>query len=478
MMQRCTDGAALLLAAAALVAFGCAEQVGREDEQAVARHAEEAAARLQKEYQQPAAPATREDLPELSAESDLSDYLVYAALNNPDLEAAFNRWKEALGRIGEAWSLPALSVDYAYYVQEMVSSSVPKRKMRGMAQTFPWYGKLEGRAGAAVEAANAARDRYEQERLRLFYRVKSAYGEYAYLTAASRLAGDAQEMMKHLAAVAQTKPGAAKDPQGPIRVQAELKKLEERQRTFQDMRRPVTERLNAALGRPADAPLAPPKPLQHWPPDASDEQVLAWQRDASPELEALRHEIAKAERGVALARQDYYPDFSFGLYLINTRNTRPPRTPDSMNDDQLWMFAVHVPVWFEKYQAGVREARRCHWDALKASTDRETELQAEVKVALYRLRDAERKSALYRTTLIPKAKDDTARADAAFQERGEGLAALVEARAVLLELELGRERADADFEARLGELEMLVGRDLPRTEPSNAQAGGAPIAPG
>ena len=468
MWKRRSEDAMGILALAALAAFGCAGQAGREDEQAVARRAEETAARLQEEYRRPVAPAARQDLPELSAESDLSDYLVYAALNNPDLEVAFNRWKEALGQIGEAWALPALSVDYAYYVQEMASSTLPKRKMRGMAQTFPWYGKLEGRAGTAAEAANAARDRYEQERLRLFYRVKSAYGEYAYLTAATHLVRDAQEKMKHLDGMAPTNPGLAKDPQGPIRVRAELRKLHERQQALQDMHRPVTERLNAALGRPADAPLPPPQPLQPWPPDVSDGQVLAWLRDASPELKALRHEIAMADRGVALARQDYFPDFSFGLYLINTRNVRSPRTPDSMNDDQLWMFAVHVPLWFEKYEAGVREARRRHWDALKASTDRETELQAEVNVALYRLRDAERKSALYRTTLIPKAKDEAAQADAAFQERGEGLAVLAEARAVLLELELGRERADADFEARLAELEMLVGRDLPRKEPSNA----------
>ena len=34
-------------------------------------------------------------LPKLNEQSKLSDYLTYAALNNPGLEAAFNRWKAA-----------------------------------------------------------------------------------------------------------------------------------------------------------------------------------------------------------------------------------------------------------------------------------------------------------------------------------------------------------------------------------------------
>ena len=35
-------------------------------------------------------------LPELDNSSSISDYLEYAALNNPSLEASFNRWKASL----------------------------------------------------------------------------------------------------------------------------------------------------------------------------------------------------------------------------------------------------------------------------------------------------------------------------------------------------------------------------------------------
>ena len=447
---------------AALLAAGCAQEVGRTQKQTVARQTEDAYTRLEQRYNHHAAPAIRYSLPELTDDSDVSDYLEYAALNNPDLEAAFNRWKESLGQVGQARALPPLTINYQYAVQEMVAANRPKRRMAGMSQTFPWYGKLEGRVGAAAEAADAARQRYHEERLRLFYRVKSAYSEYAYLAAATRLVRQSEEGLRRLEGAARTQPAAAQDPQAVVRVQAELKARKDRLGALEDMRRPVTERLNAALGRPGASPLPPPRPVAPRPLAASDEQVLAALRDASPELGALRSEIARAERTVSLARQNYYPDFSFGLYMINTRNMRLPRTPDSQSDDHLWMFAVHLPVWFEKYEADVREARRRHWDALKANVVRETELQAEVRVALYRLRDAQRKLDLYRTALLGKARQAVAAAEAAVAERGEGLTALLDAQAVLLELELGEARAASDYEIRLAELEMLAGLDLPR----------------
>ena len=47
-----------------------------------------------------------DDTPVLTDDSTLADYLAYAALHNPGLEAAFNRWKAAAERISQVTSLP------------------------------------------------------------------------------------------------------------------------------------------------------------------------------------------------------------------------------------------------------------------------------------------------------------------------------------------------------------------------------------
>ncbi len=51
-------------------------------------------------------------LPGLTENSGLSDYLAYAALNNPGLEATFNRWKAALDRVPQVKSLPDPRFNY------------------------------------------------------------------------------------------------------------------------------------------------------------------------------------------------------------------------------------------------------------------------------------------------------------------------------------------------------------------------------
>ncbi|MCK5547397.1 MAG: hypothetical protein KAI64_00170, partial [Thermoplasmata archaeon] len=58
--------------------------------------------------------ARSDNLPELDESSTLSDYLEYAALNNPGLEAAFNAWKAALEKAAYIGKLPDPRFNYAY----------------------------------------------------------------------------------------------------------------------------------------------------------------------------------------------------------------------------------------------------------------------------------------------------------------------------------------------------------------------------
>jgi len=120
-------------------------------------------------------------LPELTEESGVSDYLAYAALNNPGLEAAFNRWKAALERVPQVRALPDPRFTYRYYIEQVETRVGAQRQAFGIAQTFPWPGKLKLRGYAALEAADAQRKRYEAQKLELFYQVKDAYAEYYYL---------------------------------------------------------------------------------------------------------------------------------------------------------------------------------------------------------------------------------------------------------------------------------------------------------
>lgn len=411
---------------------------------------------------------TDRDLPELSEDAGLRDYLVYAALNNPGLEASFHRWKAALERVPQARALPDPRFTYRYFIREVETRVGPQRQSFGIAQAFPWFGKLDLRGDVVMEAANAARQRYEAEKLKLFYRVKDAYYEYHYLSRAIAVVRENRDLVKYLEGVARAryKAAAAGHPD-VIRAQVELGKLDDRLRTVQELRGPITARLNAALGRPPEGPLPWPTSAPHEPIDAPDEQILAWLREASPELKALEHEIAGRRNTIDLAKKDYFPDVTFGIDFIETDDARIRGTRDSGKDPVVGMVSVNIPIWFEKYAAGVREAEGRYWAALKAKMDRENTLGAEAKMVLYRFHDAERKIDLYRDTLLPKAKESLKVTQTAFQADRATFTDLIDAERIMLEFELSYERALASHAQRLAELKMLVGREIPRatTEP-------------
>ena len=83
----------------------------------------------------------------------------------------------------------------------------------------------------------------------------------------------------------------------------------------------------------------------------------------------------------------------------------------------------------------------------------------------YQFRDAGRKIDLYRDTLLPKASQSLKATEAAYRAGKGSFIDLVDAERIILEFELSYERALTDHGQRLGRLEMLIGRDLPRGKP-------------
>jgi len=463
------------LAAAVVALSGCVVEARRDPPpDTMDRDAAQAAAVLGQRYEQsqPAGGTDLKGLPEITEESDLSDYLTYAAMNSHEMEAAYDAWTEALDKADRAGWPPDRYCNYHYFIEDVESRKGDKWTMYGLAQPVRWPGEKSGRVSAATEGVYAARERYEGARLHLFYRVKNAYYEYNYLGQAIALVTQARDRMKPLAEAggpASPEKDSASPGQSPAAAAAadEQRKLQERLKTLWGLQKTLAANLNDTLDRPADARVSWPKNVTARPIAASDDQVFAWMKEANPELGALEHEATEAERAIHVAQKDYYPDFNLGVHIINSLNHYSPGVPGYCQDEYVAMVWVQSPVWFESYAAEVREARTRHWEALRKKAERENALGSEVQTALYQLRDAQRRLALYRNTLVPKGRQSLAAAEDA-QARGPGKPSdVVDARRVLLEFELAYDRAVADHEIRVAQVEMLVGRNIPRQgEPS------------
>ena len=398
----------------------------------------------------------------LTEQSTLRDYLVYAALNNPGLEATFNRFKAAAERVAQTRALPDPRFTYRYFIEQVETRVGAQRQSFALAQTLPWFGKLKVRGHAALKAADAERQRYQAQKLKLFYQVKDAYYEYYYLWRAIAIVKENKRLVEHIESVLRTRyrAGAATHPD-VIRVQVEFGKLEDQLRTLTDLREPIMARLNEALNRQPDAPLPWPKVIENQQVSVTDTELLLWLEHTNPQVRALSFEVDRRKHEIELAKKDYFPDVTFRLDYIDTANSTGGRRPsDDGRDPIIGSVSMNLPIWHDKLAAGVREARHRHLAAIRQKTQTTNSLRTALKLAAYRFRNANHKISLYRDTLLPKAKESLEATDASFRAGKASFTDLVDAERILLEFELSYERALADKAQRLAELEMLTGKEI------------------
>ncbi|MBE0541073.1 MAG: TolC family protein [Verrucomicrobia bacterium] len=442
---------------------GCASTPERSSPQSL-----KAEDRVRPHEQVGGASSSRKQLPELNDASGLKDYLAYAALNNPQLEAAFNRWKAALEMVSQARTLPDPRFNYGYFIQEVETRVGPQEQRVGLSQMFPWFGKLKLRSEAALGGANAMQQQYEVAKLRLFDEVKQAYYELYYVGRAVGVATENVDLLKQLEEIARSKYESGTAEHGDvIKAQVELDKLRDRLRTLQDFKHPLVARLNAALNRPAESAL--PFPTNHSPGvlPSDTAQLLEQLKSSNPELKSLDFQAEKDKAAIALARKEFYPDVTLGVDYVQTGEARMAGVSDSGKDPVMVGFSVNIPLWWSKYRAGVREAESRYAATQQDRQDRANRLSTDLQLALFKYQDAERKIALYRDALIPKADQNLKVIQRSFEAGKSDFLSLIDAERILLEFQLTYERAVADREQGLATVEKLAGGESSALAPAN-----------
>jgi outer membrane protein, heavy metal efflux system len=397
----------------------------------------------------------RTDLPKLDENSTLADYLLYARMNNPGVEAAFREWQAALYRAPQERTLPDPRGGYGIFLPDIQGRLPDRRQGFDFAQELPWFGKLPLRGEIALHEAHAAKQRYEAAKLKVYYAVKNPYAELCYLGRAIEIQKEIIESMKQTERLARARYVVSAGAYGDVvRAEIEISKMENELRSLTNMRDPQTARLNVALGRTAKAAIASSGTLPDPTTSANidDAQLFAWLREANPELKALGYDITRADKAVLLAGKQFYPDPMIDLNYMDMRG--------GLADEFMVQVSANLPIWREKYRAGEEEARARLRTAVRMRQDRQNMLESEIEMALFGLYDARRRMTLYHDRLLPQA-EEVLRSLAAAYATGNGMFLdLLEAQRGLLDFHLQYERARADAVQRVAEIEMIVGRTL------------------
>jgi outer membrane protein TolC len=404
-------------------------------------------------------------------EAGLAGYLRLALERNPEIRAGFERWKASVHRISRSRRLPEPTIGFGYFVESVETRVGPQQARISLQQAFPWPTKLTAGADAASAQARAMQRRFEAQALLVAQRVATAYWNLWQVRAAKAIRREHLEVIRGLSASvrARISTGAASlaDLQQIDLVAAGL---EDNIHGMEEAERGAEAQLRAAIGVVSAFPVpTPQEPGRADMPMASPAALASLAR-AHPMVESLGF-LAEASEATARAEgADRFPSFTLGTDWIITDEADTPGVKDSGQDAVIVGVGIRIPLWQGSYADSVAAAEadsRAQLAEQSALLDR---VEAELATTLANLRDATRRVAIYRGTLVPQAQAAYASVLGAYTVGRATVAQVLLAQRDLLEQRIELERARADHARTWARLEELVGRELGR-EPEASPGG-------
>ncbi len=338
--------------------------------------------------------------PALAEESRLNlQALINDALQrNPEIHAAQKRWEASQAIIPQVQSLPDPEMIFGYQRMAMIDPPL-EGPMYGFSQSFPFPSKLNLQGEVAARKAERMKQEYLAIRLRIIALLKQQYWDLHFIHKGIEIVEKNKLLLSHFEKTAQARYSVGKAAQQDVfRAQVELTRVLDRLAVLEQQKESLHAAINRILNRPPIGPLGTPEEIQ-LTPILQDLPELARRAEAfSPILLASAKGIAQETEGVALAHQQYFPDFN--LSALGTRNQNIDRNE---NGYQI-MLGIKVPLYFHtKQREGVNQAVAELSRARKDFTATQQDVLFQVKDAFERAQRAHRLVKIIGTAIIPQA---------------------------------------------------------------------------
>lgn len=394
------------------------------------------------------------ELAGLKADAPLADYLRFALLNHPAVEAAYDDWRAAVLAIGPARALPDPKLTFQADIAGTLASLMPGFMFDLMAP-----GKRAAMAGEATAAAEAARRQYVSAVLATAADVKKSWADLTaqedLLRLRRRMLGLKEEAVRfaHAEHVTMHAMGSLDEM---TRLLNEAGQLRLEVANLEDERGVLRARFKSALGLRRDAP-DPPWPDQFVPSPAPASDDAFWQAAlaANPRLGEMRAMVAMAVAEAATARRARTPDLGAGLMA------------DLKMAPVLWrpLAELSLPVWRRKIADAVASADARRDAAAARLTAEELMVAADLARMTAMVREADRMVAYIDETALPNLRQSYATVAAAYGTGMTGFAMIPETQEMVLAMQGERVAALRDREKALADLSLLVAGEAPAGAP-------------
>ena len=397
----------------------------------------------------------------LSKQPSLDEYILYGLKQSSDLKAAYNMFLAAQEKAPQVSALPEPRLSYAYFLNAIETRVGPMQHRVGLSQPIPWFGKLSLKEEIANDEAKAALYSFLVRKNKLVANIVRAYYELAYLKEAKKITDANLELLQRWEQVLsqryRSKSGVQADL---IKVQVELGKLEDKLKELKDLEEPLNAEFNSLLNRPISSVIFVSSDALAKKPSlnlgTSKEELRKVLNQQNPELQFLNALIEAREKGIDLARKDYFPDFSVGADYTFIGD-REEAGVGSGDDGLAAVFSVSIPINFSKYGAGLRQAKYEKQASIEAHKSQSFKLEAALSRNLFEISDSKRRIDLFANTLVPKAEEALESIFTAFESGESSFLDLLDTERELLDFQLMLSRAQADLVIKANELKALLG---------------------
>ena len=323
-------------------------------------------------------------------------------------------------------------------------------------QMLPLAGKLGASGRIATARADAASERAREVEWEV--RAQAAMAFYD-LHAIDRALDVSRQTLRLLHDVLRTAEAMYRVGEGRqadvLRAQLEIARMVEDTLRMTTMRLGMEARLNAALDRPANAPVASPV-MPDLPDTVPALSALVAESEARrPMVQAARRDVDAASAQSSLARREIWPDLTVGVqYGQRGSEMGTERMGSLMLGASLPVFAGRRQLRMREEMTAMQRMAEAELSVMRAATRSSV---AEAYANLVRARNLE---TLYRTTILPQAEATVESAQAAYRVGGVDFMTLLDDRMTVNEYRQQLYALEAEQGKAWAELEMLLGREL------------------
>lgn len=397
-------------------------------------------------------------------EHSLKSYLLYAGDHNSAIKSAQKKVNAQESEYRLSRAIPDPRLTGGYFISEIETRVGPQKGKIGASQMLPWPGKIAQKRKMQKHNLTSAEYMKVSVEAQVYAQIREVYASLFATGQSISINKENLKILQSLESVLLAKYAAGTVKQMDVlKIQVEMAKLEDEIKTLEAEGVKQKEKLKALMNSNSDVDLPYPNTLAPLELSGKQEKIVEEIVQQNPMLKNAHYQTEAAGVGVALARQQFAPDFMIMTDYIFTDESSM-NVPDNGKDPWVIGASITLPIWAGTKVDRVKKAEAVREMKKAGMDDIENRLVAQGVVLHENYRDAQRKVALFNKVLIPKAKQVFSLSEEAYKNGQATVIDYLDAQRTLLNLEIMLARQRARAETAASRIDMLLGGTFTREQ--------------